>query len=56
MRELTVRAMLHGAALGDDGDAVMAAILASEIDNPLLSARADQLVPVMGGAQVRSTR
>ena len=37
MRELTVRAMLHGAALGDRGDAEMAAILAAEIDNPLLS-------------------
>ena len=37
MRELTVRAMLHGAALGDDGDAGMAAILAADIDNPLLS-------------------
>jgi ATP/maltotriose-dependent transcriptional regulator MalT len=37
MRELTVRAMLHGAALGDPGDSAMAAILAAEIDNPLLS-------------------
>ena len=37
MRELTVRAMLHGAALGDPGDAEMAAILAAEIDNPLLA-------------------
>ena len=37
MRELTVRAMLHGAALGDDGDAGMAAILAAEIDNPALA-------------------
>jgi hypothetical protein len=37
MRELTVRAMLHGAALGDPGDAAMAAILAAEIENPLLS-------------------
>jgi DNA-binding SARP family transcriptional activator len=37
MRELTVRAMLHGAALGDGGDAEMAAILAAEIDNPLLA-------------------
>ena len=34
MRELTVRAMLHGAALGDRADAEMAAILAAEIDNP----------------------
>ncbi len=37
MRELTVRAMLHGAALGDNGDAAMAAILAAEIDNPALA-------------------
>jgi ATP/maltotriose-dependent transcriptional regulator MalT len=37
MRELTVRAMLHGAALGDRGDAEMAAILAAEIDNPVLT-------------------
>jgi len=43
MRELTVRAMLHGAALGDDGDAGMAAILASEIDNPLLSGQLRQI-------------
>ena len=37
MRELTVRAMRHGAALGDHGDAEMAAILAAEIDNPVLT-------------------
>ena len=37
MRELTVRAMLHGAALGDRADAEMAAILAAEIDNPTLT-------------------
>ena len=37
MRELTVRAMLHGAALGDRGDAGMAAILAADIDNPQLT-------------------
>ena len=37
MRELTVRAMLHGAALGDRGDEAMAAILAAEIDNPALA-------------------
>jgi DNA-binding SARP family transcriptional activator len=36
MRELTVRAMLHGAATGRRGDAAMAAILAAEIDNPTL--------------------
>jgi hypothetical protein len=37
MRELTVRAMLHGAALGDGGDAEMSVILAAEIDNPVLA-------------------
>jgi hypothetical protein len=37
MRELTVRAMVHGAALGDRGDEGLAAILAEEIDNPLLA-------------------
>ena len=56
MRELTVRAMLHGAALGDDGDAGMAAILASEIQNPLLSERAEQLVPAGGQSRRRPTR
>ena len=37
MRELTVRAMLHGAALGNRGDAAMAAMLAADIDNPELT-------------------
>src|SRR4051812_15568514 len=36
MRELTVRAMLHGAALGDRADAAVAAMLAVDIDNPTL--------------------
>ncbi len=36
MRELTVRAMLHNAALGDRGDAEAAAMLAVDIDNPQL--------------------
>jgi DNA-binding SARP family transcriptional activator len=45
MRELSVRAMLHGAALGDDGDAEMAALMAADIDNPVLSA----LVAAEGG-------
>ena len=38
MRELTVRAMLHGAALGRAGDAAVAALLAATIDNPALTA------------------
>jgi hypothetical protein len=37
MRELTVRAMLHGARLGSPGDAEAAAILAATIDNPRLA-------------------
>ncbi len=36
MRELTVRSMLHGAALGVDGDAEAAVLLADGIDNPEL--------------------
>jgi hypothetical protein len=36
MRELTARAMLHGAALGHDGDAAAAGMLAASIDNPVL--------------------
>jgi hypothetical protein len=36
MRELTVRSLLHGAALGDAGDAAAAALLAADIDNPSL--------------------
>ena len=36
MRELTVRAMLHNAALGDRGDAEAAAMLAADIANPQL--------------------
>jgi tetratricopeptide (TPR) repeat protein len=36
MRELTVRAMLHSAALGSAGDGDAAAMLAAEIDNPAL--------------------
>jgi DNA-binding SARP family transcriptional activator len=38
MRELNVRAMLHGAALGDPGDADVAALIAAGIDNPVLTA------------------
>jgi hypothetical protein len=38
MQELNVRALLHGAALGDPGDAEIAALTADEIDNPELAA------------------
>jgi len=37
MRELTVRALLQSAALGDAGDAAAAALLATEVDNDELS-------------------
>ncbi len=34
MRELTVRSLLHGAALGIEGDAAAAALLAADIERP----------------------
>ena len=37
MQELTVRAMLHGARLGDPGDAEAAVLLGGTIDNPRLA-------------------
>lgn len=36
MRELTLRSMLHGAALGNATDAATAALLAGDVDNPRL--------------------
>jgi hypothetical protein len=36
MRELTVRSMIHGAALGNEGDAAAAVLLAADIENPVL--------------------
>jgi tetratricopeptide (TPR) repeat protein len=36
MRELTVRALLHAAQLGDDGAEAGARLLAMEVDNPVL--------------------
>jgi DNA-binding SARP family transcriptional activator len=41
MRELTVRALLHGAALGDRGDDEAVALFAATIDNPVLRALID---------------
>jgi DNA-binding SARP family transcriptional activator len=38
MRELTVRAMVHSAALGNVGDASAAALIAADIENPVLQA------------------
>ena len=37
MQELTVRAMLHGARLGQPGDGEAAVLLAGTIDNPVLT-------------------
>ena len=51
MRELGVRALLHGAALGDQGDAEVAALTAADIDNPELSA----LVSTSGVGESRTT-
>jgi hypothetical protein len=36
MKELMVRSLVHGAALGHDGDAPAAALVAADIDNPSL--------------------
>jgi hypothetical protein len=36
MRELIVRSRLHGAAVGIEGEAAAAALLAADIDNPQL--------------------
>jgi hypothetical protein len=36
MRELVVRSLVHGAALGQEGDAEAASLLARHIDNPEL--------------------
>ena len=38
MREMLVRALLHSAALGHDGDGEAAALLVTQIDNPVLHA------------------
>jgi len=44
MRELTVRSMIHGAALGNEGDAAAAVLLAADIENPVL----DLILPARG--------
>ncbi len=41
MRELVVRSLLHGAALGQEGDEDAVALLAQHIDNPALTALVD---------------
>ncbi|MGY1744238.1 BTAD domain-containing putative transcriptional regulator [Blastococcus sp. SYSU D00695] len=45
MRDLAVRALLHGAALGRPGDAAAAALLAEEVDSPRLHALAEAVRP-----------
>jgi hypothetical protein len=42
MRDLTVRALLHGAAFGRATDAAAAALLAVDLENPGLQARVAQ--------------
>lgn len=37
MRELEVRSLLHGAALGNEGDLTTARLLAADVDNPALT-------------------
>ncbi len=43
MRELTVRSLLHGAALGQPGDAEAARLLADDVDNPELGRLLERL-------------
>lgn len=45
MRELTVRSLLHGAALGEPGAAEASVILAASIDNPALHIRVHATAP-----------
>lgn len=44
MKELAVRSLLHGAALGDEGAADLAVLLAADIENPEL----DRLLASIG--------
>jgi hypothetical protein len=37
MKELIYRSLLHGAAMGNDGDRAAAALVGAEIENPLLA-------------------
>ncbi len=37
MRELEVRSLLHGAALGSDGDLIAARLLSADVENPALA-------------------
>ena len=52
MREFLVRSLLHGAALGNDGDAAAAVLLAADIENPSL----DRLVVAGTGELTASTQ
>ena len=44
MRELRVRSLLHGAALGRSGDAGAAQLLAAELDNPVVQRLSSEVV------------
>ena len=48
MKELTVRSLLHGAALGDEGAADLAVLLATDIENPEL----DRLLGASTGSTI----
>ncbi|MFC5179459.1 AfsR/SARP family transcriptional regulator [Nocardioides taihuensis] len=48
MRELVVRCALHRAALGEPGEADAAAVIAAEIDNPVLARLVEAALPVGG--------
>jgi hypothetical protein len=53
MKELTVRALVHGAALGRAGDLQAAEALAGDVDNPelarLVAGSGEALAPVVRG-------
>ena len=57
MKELTVRSLLHAAALGGDSDAAAARLLAADIDNPVLTRALDGLaVPAPPQRRAAGTR
>jgi hypothetical protein len=53
MRELTARALLHSAALGDTGHAAAARLVAADVDNEVLSALVSPGSPAAAAAPVR---
>jgi DNA-binding SARP family transcriptional activator len=50
MRELTVRSLVHGAALGSPSDAEAALLMAADVDNPVV----DKLVAELAGGARRT--